>query len=131
MDGEVLICGNGEQGQLGMGNKVTGLTKPTKLDLGETIQDIICGESHAIALSTSGKLWGWGQGIAGEFLDSQDQFPAGSEIICFNPRILQEVDTRHHYLFKAEVKLKENDEGFAKDLYAKLAELENMKFDSD
>ena len=118
-----MICGNGEQGQLGMGNKVTGINVPTKVDISEPTKDIICGESHCIVLCKSGKLYGWGQGIAWEFLDAEDQFPSGSEIIWFNPRILQEVDTLHHYLFKAEPKLKENDEGFANDLYAKLTEL--------
>ena len=45
-----MICGNGEQGQLGMGNKVTGINVPTKVELKEPTQDIICGESHVIVL---------------------------------------------------------------------------------
>ena len=123
VEGEVMIWGNGETGQLGMGNKTTVINIPTKVEISEPIKDIICGESHSIVLCRNGKLYGWGQGIAGEFLNAEDQFPSGSEIIWFNPRVLQEVDTLHHYLFKAEPKLQENDEGFANDLYAKLSEL--------
>mmetsp|Transcript_10943 Transcript_10943/g.21404 ORF Transcript_10943/g.21404 Transcript_10943/m.21404 type:complete len:822 (-) Transcript_10943:56-2521(-) len=103
--GQVYVWGNGEQGQLGLGNRIKFTEFPTLVDSlsSEFIIDIVCGESHVICLSQSGKLFGWGQGIAGYF-DSKatsaftETFPAGSDLVCYIPRKLVEVDIAHRFV---------------------------------
>jgi alpha-tubulin suppressor-like RCC1 family protein len=66
----MYVCGNNENGQLGLGNNIQGLNKPTKLDLSDPVIDFVCGESHCIAVTDIGTIYGWGQGVAGAFGES-------------------------------------------------------------
>lgn len=99
--GDLYVWGNGEQGQLGLGNNIKGVDSPTIIASlkKETIIDVQCGESHMICLSQNGKLYGWGQGIVGEF-GNDKSFPRGSDIICSVPRLLNGVDIAHRYIMK-------------------------------
>jgi alpha-tubulin suppressor-like RCC1 family protein len=94
--GNVYSWGNGEQGQLGQGSKVLRRPRPFQLTSisAETIVDLVCGENYALAVSQEGKVFGWGQGIAGAF--EGGQFTKGSELVCYVPRELAEVDVAQH-----------------------------------
>ena len=92
--GEVYVWGNGGQGQLGLGNQRKLSEIPTQvLDLqSEVILDLVCGEASVICLSEAGTLYGWGQGCAGIFESKGSQFPYGSDLVCYLPRKLCEID---------------------------------------
>ena len=97
--GELMVWGSGEMGQLGLGNAVTFARSPCKVvGVGEVV-DVVCGENSVIALSRGGKLWAWGQGTVSMFTDSK-VFPSGSDIVCFLPHTLCEVDIVHKVLVK-------------------------------
>ena len=97
-NGEVMVWGSGELGQLGLGNEVTSCKVPQKVNVSNII-DIVCGENSMIALDKIGKIYGWGQGIVSNFTDNK-LFPPGSDIICFFPHLLSEVDIVHKVLMK-------------------------------
>ena len=97
--GEVMVWGSGEQGQLGLGNEQTTAKIPTKVEGIEDIIDIVCGEISVLALSRDGKIYAWGQGIVSNFTDTK-LFPPGSDIICYLPHLLSEVDIVHKVLMK-------------------------------
>lgn len=90
---KVFVWGNGEHGELGLGNSVKKAQRPTFLkDLaGECVIDIVCGESHTIVL-TIDKVYAWGKGIVDDFQD-QEKYPKGSDIICYAPVPVSEVNT--------------------------------------
>lgn len=89
--GEVYVWGNGELGQLG--RKVKRQRTPTLLNSlgGEFIVDIVCGECHVICMAKSGKVYGWGKGLVGDFEDDQ-LFRPKTEIVCYLPQELEEVE---------------------------------------
>lgn len=127
--GQVYVWGNGEQGQLGLGNRVKFAEFPTLVEslALEFVIDIVCGESHVICLTQSGNLFGWGQGVAGVF-DSKstsaftETFPTGSDLICYVPRRLAEVDIAHRFVIPAGLvqKKKPSGGGLGHDLFAAL-----------
>ncbi|CAG9310177.1 unnamed protein product [Blepharisma stoltei] len=119
--GEIYVWGNGEQGQLGLGINVKGVSFPTLINsLGnEMIIDIQCGESHMICLAKSGKVYGWGQGIVGDF-GSDLSFPRGSDMTCSVPRVLNSVDIAHRYIVKKD---RSRSDDLASQLSAKLMKL--------
>ena len=53
-----------------------------------------------ICLTDNGKLYGWGQGVAGDFQNVSDEFVTGAELVCFVPRQLYEAEILSHYLVK-------------------------------
>ena len=61
-DGELLSCGVGEYGRLGVGSTFDALV-PTPLDslLEEDIVEVAAGSSHTLALAKSGSLYVWGR----------------------------------------------------------------------
>lgn len=102
--GQLYVWGNCEQGQLGIGNRDKILRLPTHLSSlsNEIIMDVVCGETHVICITTTGRLYGWGQGLAGRFKNRQD-FSTGSDIVCFVPRLLKEVDIVHRFVLKGRM----------------------------
>jgi Regulator of chromosome condensation (RCC1) repeat len=99
-NGEIYSWGNGDLGQLGLGNSTKHIGFPTAiLSLEkEVIVDAICGESHVICVSKNGTLYGWGQGLAGIFETKGNNFPYGSDIVCYLPRRLVELDISHRII---------------------------------
>jgi hypothetical protein len=91
--GKVAVWGNGEHGELGLGNSIKRVIKPTFVDglKDEFIIDVVCGESHCLALSVS-KVFAWGKGVVDNFND-EEKFPRGSDIICYAPVPVLEVDS--------------------------------------
>ncbi|KJE88637.1 hypothetical protein CAOG_00256 [Capsaspora owczarzaki ATCC 30864] len=64
--GEVYACGNNEHGQLGIGSNEA-MSEPTLVtNLPERIVRIACGNSHAVALSETGRLYAWGAHSSGQ-----------------------------------------------------------------
>ncbi|XP_052902276.1 probable E3 ubiquitin-protein ligase HERC2 [Anopheles moucheti] len=66
LDGKVFSWGEGEDGKLGHGNRLT-LEKPKLIETLRTkrIRDIACGSSHSAAITSSGELYTWGLGEYG------------------------------------------------------------------
>lgn len=66
MDGKVFSWGEGEDGKLGHGNRLS-LDKPRLVETlrSRKIRDIACGSSHSAAISSSGELFTWGLGEYG------------------------------------------------------------------
>ena len=91
--GLVYVWGNGDMGQLGIGNRVVRSEYPSLIGAlkHEKVMSIVCGELHMICFCESGKAYGWGKGIVGDF-DDIENYQKGSEIICFFPKELKDVD---------------------------------------
>lgn len=66
LDGKVFSWGEGEDGKLGHGNRLT-LEKPKLIESLRTkrVRDIACGSSHSAAITSSGELYTWGLGEYG------------------------------------------------------------------
>jgi alpha-tubulin suppressor-like RCC1 family protein len=76
--------------------------------------DVLCGDSHALALTSKGQVYGWGQGMSKSksliknlkksFQNNQND-PENNqlEVICFYPRLISEVDILHNYLIKGDL----------------------------
>ena len=88
--GRLYVWGNGAQGQLGLGNKVLSTHIPTRVGVleGQSLLDVVCGPSSVLCLTERFRAYGWGKGVAGRC----EEFSRGSEVACFQPRLLGEVD---------------------------------------
>lgn len=66
LDGRLFSWGEGEDGKLGHGNRLT-LDKPKLIESlrNKRIRDIACGSSHSAAITSSGELYTWGLGEYG------------------------------------------------------------------
>ncbi|XP_064948946.1 ultraviolet-B receptor UVR8-like [Musa acuminata AAA Group] len=66
-DGSLWVWGRSKRGQLGLGNRVTEATKPTKVQAlaDHQIVKVSFGWGHALALTKDGKLFGWGYAADG------------------------------------------------------------------
>lgn len=66
LDGKVFSWGEGEDGKLGHGNRLT-FEKPKIINTFryKRIRDIACGSSHSAAITASGELYTWGLGEYG------------------------------------------------------------------
>uniref|UniRef100_A0A6B2EBN7 HECT-type E3 ubiquitin transferase n=1 Tax=Phlebotomus kandelakii TaxID=1109342 RepID=A0A6B2EBN7_9DIPT len=66
LDGKVFSFGEGEDGKLGHGNRMT-LDKPKLIEAlrSKRIRDVACGSSHSAAITSSGELYSWGLGEYG------------------------------------------------------------------
>ncbi|XP_034934449.1 E3 ubiquitin-protein ligase HERC2 [Chelonus insularis] len=65
-DSKVFSWGDGEDGKLGHGNRVS-LDKPRLIEAlrSKRIKDIACGSGHSAAISSNGELYTWGLGEYG------------------------------------------------------------------
>lgn len=66
LDGKVFSWGEGEDGKLGHGNRLT-MDKPKLIETlrSKRVRDIACGSSHSAAITSSGELYTWGLGEYG------------------------------------------------------------------
>ncbi|KAG2173389.1 hypothetical protein INT44_008741, partial [Umbelopsis vinacea] len=76
--GQVYVFGNGDIGQLGLGDEMLERKRPMPLKSleDEEIVDIVAGGIHTIAITKAGKLWSWGcndQGALGR--DGEEMEP--------------------------------------------------------
>ena len=128
--GQVWVWGCNDSGQLGLGSSPKQVLTPICLEslLTENVIDIVCGESHAMALTRSGGVYGWGKGLAGVFrspTDSPIAFTHGSEIVCFVPQTISQLDNVARFLVQSKPKVQARDSLAT----ALMARLEAMKFD--
>lgn len=95
-NGEVFVWGNGSKGQLGLGSKCKVSYLPAKVESlnKDNIIDLCCGENSTICVSRACKAFAWGLGKVDNLGDSS-KFPKGSDIVCFVPRQLEDVDLAH------------------------------------
>lgn len=120
--GQVFVWGNGECGQLGLGNSFVLAQFPTLVSglRHEFIVDIVCGESSVLCISQTGSVYGWGKGITGNFIDTEG-FSKGSDIICYVPRLIPHTQIVQKYLLRK----KSPQSDFAEELRKKLLKLQN------
>lgn len=66
LGGKVFSWGEGDDGKLGHGNRLT-LDKPKMIEnlRSKRIRDVACGSSHSAAITSSGELYTWGLGEYG------------------------------------------------------------------
>lgn len=65
-EGKVYVWGEGEDGKLGLGSKVTALSpKLVETLKNKRMRDVACGSSHSAAISSTGELFTWGMGEYG------------------------------------------------------------------
>ncbi|XP_048524463.1 E3 ubiquitin-protein ligase HERC2 [Dendroctonus ponderosae] len=76
VDNEVYSWGEGEDGKLGHGNRIS-CEKPKLIDAFQALEvvDVACGGAHSAAITASGHLYTWGKGRYGRLGhgDSEDQ----------------------------------------------------------
>ena len=65
-DGTLWAWGRNFDGQLGVGDKLSGRTTPTQVGTNTTWSAIAAGEYHSLALRSDGTLWAWGDNSEGE-----------------------------------------------------------------
>lgn len=58
--GRVFVWGDGDCGQLGLGEDVTDRLRPWPVDLGVEVLQVACGGMHTVALDAEGAVWTWG-----------------------------------------------------------------------
>ncbi|KAL8160331.1 hypothetical protein V2J09_001868 [Rumex salicifolius] len=66
-DGSLWIWGRSKRGQLGLGEGITEAIVPSKVNAlsGQEVSKVSFGWGHALALTTDGKLYGWGYSADG------------------------------------------------------------------
>lgn len=69
--GRVYTFGRGEEGQLGLGDRLP-RSEPTLVDLPEEIVHLAAGESHTVFLDASGRVYACGQGKFGQLGNGSD-----------------------------------------------------------
>ncbi|CAG9310811.1 unnamed protein product [Blepharisma stoltei] len=102
--GKVYVWGSGENGQLGTEN-FENLKQKTPI-LVEKLKDefivsIDCGENHMICMSQDNKIFGWGLGKAGVFVNSEEGFTPGSDLICHVPKIVPSLENTQFFVVKS------------------------------
>lgn len=62
-DGDVFSWGEGEEGKLGHGDRLS-YDKPKLIEAlsGVSVVDIACGSAHSACITSSGNLFTWGKG---------------------------------------------------------------------
>ncbi|KAJ2908888.1 hypothetical protein GGI21_002436, partial [Coemansia aciculifera] len=78
--GGVFVFGNGDCGQLGLGEDMIERKKPFPVGAlaGEAVVDVACGGLHTVALLASGALWSWGCNDQQALGRSGDEFEAAA-----------------------------------------------------
>ncbi|XP_037935505.1 probable E3 ubiquitin-protein ligase HERC2 [Teleopsis dalmanni] len=92
LDGKVFSWGEGEDGKLGHGNRLT-LDKPKMIESlrPKKIRDIACGSSHSAAITSAGELYTWGLGEYGRLGhgDSVTQLRPKLVLALLGKRVIQ------------------------------------------
>lgn len=85
LDGKIFSWGEGEDGKLGHGNRLT-LEKPKMIETLKTkrIRDIACGSAHSAAITSQGELYTWGLGEYG-------RLGHGDESTLLKPKLVQKL----------------------------------------
>ncbi|KAM4736045.1 regulator of chromosome condensation [Anableps anableps] len=77
--GQVLVLGQGDVGQLGLGENITERKKPALLSLPENIVQVVAGGMHTVCLSETGHIYTFGCNDDGAL--GRDTSEEGSEMV--------------------------------------------------
>ncbi|KAK4893872.1 alpha tubulin suppressor [Elasticomyces elasticus] len=84
-NGKVLVCGEGQNGELGLGSEVSHAVQPQNIPNfphdDTTIIQITSCMAHTVAVLSNGEVWGWGNGRQGQL--------GGPAEIVWSPRLVQ------------------------------------------
>ena len=101
-DDNVYAFGNNIDGCLGLDTEEKNVEKPTKNTIlsGQNVIDIVCGEEHCIALTSSGICYAWGQNNFGQLGIGKDWHSRSPKLIeeLTNQIIVQISCGAHHTL---------------------------------
>ncbi|CAM9626051.1 unnamed protein product, partial [Chrysoparadoxa australica] len=64
--GSVFSCGEGKQGQLGLGPKDLSQSIPKQITALSNVIKVSCGNAHTAALTAAGDVFTWGRGFEGQ-----------------------------------------------------------------
>ena len=87
-NGRVYAWGNNSQGQVGDGS-TTHRSSPTLINFsgllsGETIQTVVAGLLHSLAVTTTGRVYAWGNGSSGQIGDGSNTNRSSPTLITFS-----------------------------------------------
>ncbi|XP_015236220.1 PREDICTED: regulator of chromosome condensation [Cyprinodon variegatus] len=89
--GQVLVLGQGDVGQLGLGEDITERKKPALVSLPEKIVQVVAGGMHTVCLSESGHIYTFGCNDDGAL--GRDTSEEGSEMVpgkvALNEKVVQ------------------------------------------
>jgi len=120
--GQVWTWGSGNSGQLGRGAVSTQSSTPQRVaTLSANVIDVVCGESHVLAVGRMGEVYAWGSGIAGKL----DGFQPGMEVVCYFPQRLDRLEAVWGLLSPEQTQ-----QEFTSDLQAQLQQLQYRNRDS-
>ncbi|XP_041844901.1 regulator of chromosome condensation [Melanotaenia boesemani] len=89
--GQVLVLGQGDVGQLGLGEDITERKKPALLSLPEKILQVVAGGMHTVCLSEAGNVYTFGCNDEGAL--GRDTTEEGSEMVpgkvTLNEKVVQ------------------------------------------
>lgn len=95
-NGTVLTLGQGDVGQLGLGDEILERKRPALVkDLeGKDIVQVVCGGMHTVALSSNGELFTWGcndEGALGRVTnqDNGEEYRSGSVQLNLTSKVVQ------------------------------------------
>ncbi|MEQ2187306.1 Regulator of chromosome condensation, partial [Goodea atripinnis] len=77
--GQVLVLGQGDVGQLGLGEDITERKKPALLSLPEKVVQVVAGGMHTVCLSETGHVYTFGCNDEGAL--GRDTSEEGSEMV--------------------------------------------------
>ena len=83
----LYLCGAGDSGQLGHGNRDS-LLQPTLLQCEESVEEAACGSLHTLFRTASGQIYAMGSNSFG-------QLGIGSKRSCFQPVLITALDGLH------------------------------------
>ncbi|XP_034238735.1 X-linked retinitis pigmentosa GTPase regulator-like isoform X2 [Thrips palmi] len=76
-EGQLLMCGEGENGKLGLSRENRNVFVPTPVNINVPIRSVACGGNHTIAVSMDGDVYGFGSNLSG-------QLGLGREVLSFS-----------------------------------------------
>lgn len=76
-EGKLLMCGEGENGKLGLSRENRNVFVPTPVNINVPIRSVACGGNHTIAVSMDGDVYGFGSNLSG-------QLGLGREVLSFS-----------------------------------------------
>ncbi|XP_069698384.1 secretion-regulating guanine nucleotide exchange factor-like [Periplaneta americana] len=79
-DGRVLMCGSGKKGQLGLtdsnGMPLFEAQSPQEIPALEDVDNIACGQHHTVVMTSSGRIFAWGDNKYGQLGLDPSYFPS-------------------------------------------------------
>ncbi|KAK3926061.1 X-linked retinitis pigmentosa GTPase regulator [Frankliniella fusca] len=88
-DGKLLMCGEGENGKLGLSRENKNIFVPTPVNINVPIRSVACGGNHTLAVTMDGDVYGFGSNLSG-------QLGLGREVLSFSvPECIETLLGKH------------------------------------